>query len=444
MTDTPAVVAAPLASSAGRAAATGNKDILRKERFGALYYSRRTCQFHAVPIRLARLLVGATRDSALEVYAREPEACGLSEPQLLAQLLRWKRDGVLDDDYRCSARIVDGKRTHGAVSAPLITHLQLTRACNTTCRHCFVDIRPKPAPGEMSTAEITALFAELDAIGSPVVLLAGGEPITRPDLDEIVAGVRQHALDAWLCTNATLIDERVARLLADSALRGVSVSLDGPDTATHDAMRGSGHFERTVRGVRRLIDAGAPEVHLRLTATALNAPKLVGLGELAHELGVHKVIVKPFRRAGAAMDARDLDLNRPDYVRAVTALRASWPINACALEIGDGVPRRLPEWTGTMATFGCVGGQTAVTVTDDGRIAGCGFAVPADAWSLREHSFAECWQRAPSVALWRSLAASPATLGSEAQMACGGGCRVRAVGAGAGGSMGDPDPWLEA
>ncbi len=442
MTDAAAVVEAPLAPSTGRAATTDSKDILRKERFGALYYSRRTCQFYAVPIRLARLLVGATRDSALEVFARDPEACGLSEPQLLAQLLRWKRDGVLDDDYRCSARIVDGKRDHGAVSTPLVTHLQLTRACNTTCRHCFVEILPKSAPGEMSSAEIAALFAELDAIGSPVVLLAGGEPITRPDLDEILTGVREHAIDAWLCTNATLIDERVARLLADSALRGVSVSLDGIDVATHDSLRGSGHFERAVRGVQRLIDAGAPEVQLRLTVTALNAPKLVGLGNLSRELGVHKVIVKPFRRAGAAIDARDLDLARPDYVRAVTALRASWPKDACELEVGDGVPRCLPEWTRAKAKFGCVGGHTAVTVTDDGRVAACGFVLPADAWSLREHSFAECWQRAPSVASWRSLAASPATLGSEAQMACGGGCRARAVGAG--GSMGDPDPWVEA
>jgi hypothetical protein len=81
-------------------------------------------------------------------------------------------------------------------------------------------------------------------------------------------------------TNGTLFNvERIAALAALSARARYSlelrVSLDGPDAATHDALRGAGSFRRTLDGLRALDAAGLPPI---VTATRPPADDGLELG----------------------------------------------------------------------------------------------------------------------------------------------------------------------
>src|SRR6185295_16974053 len=115
-----------------------------------------------------------------------------------------------------------------ALRGPLVTNFQLTQACNLRCEHCFVDVTAKPNPAELSTAQVFSVFAELATAGSPIVILAGGEPMLRRDFWEIAEGIGDFGIDAALCTNATLITPKNAARLARSGIRWYSISLDGP------------------------------------------------------------------------------------------------------------------------------------------------------------------------------------------------------------------------
>lgn len=429
---------APPAPSSPSSWAMG-PDLLRKERFGALYYHRAKATFDAVPPGLAKLLLAATRESALDAYARTPAVYGLEERALAEAVVRMQRDGMLDERFRCHARVVEAERSHGALIGPLVTHLQLTIACNLRCSHCYADIMAKPAPDELTTDEVLSLFAELDALGSPVVVLAGGEPMLRRDLPEILAGLERHTIDAWLCTNATLVNEDNARLLARSTLRGVSVSLDGPDAATHEHLRGRGRFAHALRGIRLLVEVGAREVQLRVTVTPHNADRLLDFAPLAAELGVQQVVMKPFRQSGAASGAEPLLISRSAYLEAAAAVRARWPEDGVPLDVGDGMPQRPPSWTRIMPAFACVGGTTSVSILHDGRIMGCGSVTSSDDWRYRDVGFARAWREAPGVVLWRTLGGNDQCRSCGNFSRCGGGCRARAVGAGL--TIDESDPW---
>ncbi len=411
-------------------------DLLRKERFGALYYHRRTCTFSAVPPALARLLVDAAGESVVDAFARDDH--GIDQNDFAAEVVRLQGEGVLDDAFRCSAELVEAERGHGALIGPLVTHLQLTRACNLRCKHCYVDIMAKPAPDELSTAQVAGLFEELAALGSPVVVLAGGEPMLRHDFWSILDSVSRHGIDAWLCTNGTMIDDEAARRLAQSSLRGISVSLDGPTDESHARLRGPRQFERTCDGIRRLVAAGARDVQIRVTVTPLNVHELVDFAALATELGAHKVVFKPFRASGLA-DAPHLIVDRLPYMAAIEATRQAWPEDAVPGELGDGMPTRPPEWTKIIPDFGCVGGTTSVTITYDGRVVGCGAVLEDGDWRLHDRSFADCWRAAPSVTSWRTLAGNDDCRSCNNYSKCGGGCRARATGAGE--TIDAPDPW---
>jgi radical SAM protein with 4Fe4S-binding SPASM domain len=421
-------------------------DLLRLEAFGALYYVRATAEFLSVPPRSARLLAAATQRSVMELYVENPARWGIELTDLIREVVVWRQAGMLDENDRCPAVVVRGARRdesgNQALLGPMVTNVQLTRACNLKCGHCFVDIWSKRDPNELSLEQIDSLFGELASVGAPIVILAGGEPMLRPDFWEIADKVGEHGLDAALCTNATLIrDSNAARLVA-SPIRWYSISLDGPDAATHDELRGEGRFDHAVRGIRALMAAGADDVKIRVTVTGRNQHTLARFADVARELGVHKVVMKPFRHTaeGFGYEPNELYISRREYEAATRAAQDAWPDDAPPLDIDDGLPSGPPAWTKVIPTFGCVGGTTHASVIYDGRVVACDAVHDPDDWTLHHKSFLECWRGAPTVTQWRQLDGnSDCTSDCDNSKVCRGGCRARALGLG--GTMDDPDPW---
>jgi AdoMet-dependent heme synthase len=133
--------------------------------------------------------------------------------------------------------------------------------CNLTCTHCFVSCGPTAGRHAMMSRELVrARVAEGLALGVKEVYFTGGEPFLHRDLLAILEDTLALA-PATVLTNGTLFT--APRVAALAALAGRSrfslelrVSLDGPDAATHDALRGAGSFRRTLEGLRALGDAG--------------------------------------------------------------------------------------------------------------------------------------------------------------------------------------------
>jgi radical SAM protein with 4Fe4S-binding SPASM domain len=417
-------------------------DLLRKEAFGAFYYKRSTAKFHALPVTHAILLEAATRKSAVDLYAQDPQGWGISAPSFLELMVRWKKRGFIDDNYRCRARVVDATPDAHHLISPLVTNIQLTQACNLKCGHCFVDVDAKSHPDELSTDQFRSLFGELSAIGAPIVILAGGEPMLRKDFWELVESVGEHELDAALCTNATLITDKNAARLVASPLRWYSISLDGADAEMHDSLRGKGRFRLALRGIKALLDAGANDVKIRVTVTAHNAPFLLDFAKIAKELGVHSVVMKPFRYTAEFFGdvQQDLYIDRQTYFQSTKNALENWPEDAPPLSVDDGMPEGPPAWTDVIPDFGCVGGTTHASVIYDGRVVACDAVHDPDDWTLHQHSFKECWDRAPTIQSWRRLEGNESCLSTcENSKKCRGGCRARSLGAGL--PMDAPDPW---
>lgn len=418
---------------------TDERDLLRLEPFGAVFYRHRDCSTRLLEPGLTRLLTAARERSILDVYAADPEALPHSDQAFAESVVRWRDAGYIGADFRCRARLIDARGAGTRLSAPLVCSLQLTAACNLRCDHCYVETMAKPSPAQITTGEIEAALAELDVAGTPILVLAGGEPMAREGFFDLVESLRRYRLDAFLCTNGTLISERNAARLASSPLRGISVSLDGPDAETHDAQRGAGRFDQTVGAIHALVAAGAPEVAIRTTVTPRNVDRLSRFADLAGELGIHKVVLKPFSRVGDASGAAALVIERERYFAAIDRLLALWPEDICRLETGDGMPTRPPEWSEIIPPFGCVGGNTTVTITYDARVVACSCEVSATDWSLREHSLMDCWRESPTLRRWRRLNANETCRACDQLATCGGGCRARSLGVD--GGIDGVDPW---
>ena len=122
--------------------------------------------------------------------------------------------------------------------APRLVAWELTNRCNLRCRHCRAADAGEAVPGELSRDEALALVDDIASLGPLTLILTGGEPLVREDFMDIVRAGVSRKLRVAVATNGTLVTEGLAREMKTEGVSRVSLSLDGPDAATHDAQRG--------------------------------------------------------------------------------------------------------------------------------------------------------------------------------------------------------------
>ena len=108
--------------------------------------------------------------------------------------------------------------------------LSLTDFCNLRCTYCMPESGMVFLKKDqlLSVEEIVRLVRiGVERLGIEQVRFTGGEPLTRPDLEEIISGVAslERRPDISLTTNAIGLDHRAERL-REAGLDRINVSLD--------------------------------------------------------------------------------------------------------------------------------------------------------------------------------------------------------------------------
>jgi uncharacterized protein len=182
--------------------------------------------------------------------------------------------------------------------------LVLTHDCNLACDYCYAgEKRRRPMGDDVLARAIELAFCDGPRGDSERVELAlfGGEPLLEwEQLTRAVALARKQAaltnreLAISVTTNGALVDAERARFFVENELF-VALSIDGV-RAAHEATRptrgGKSSFDAVVRGLDRLVDAGA-----RLMTISVVDPRNVHLlGESARFIasrGVRRLVFNP-------------------------------------------------------------------------------------------------------------------------------------------------------
>jgi radical SAM protein len=171
--------------------------------------------------------------------------------------------------------------------APMLAIWETTRSCALACRHCRASAELGRHREELDTAEGRALIDQVAEMGTPIVILSGGDPLNRPDIEELVAHAKARRLRVGVIPAATPNLTR-ARLesLRRAGLDQVAFSLDAPEAAAHDGFRGvPGSFELTLRGAAWAKDVGLP-LQINTCFAEWNVGHLERMIALVRSLGV--------------------------------------------------------------------------------------------------------------------------------------------------------------
>jgi MoaA/NifB/PqqE/SkfB family radical SAM enzyme len=143
---------------------------------------------------------------------------------------------------------------------------EITTRCNLNCPFCHAQNNVLYEP---SFKLIKSIVPLLKQIGIEEIIISGGEPFLRNDIFEILLYLKRNLFEVDICTNGTLINIKRAKKLSE-ILSEISVSVDSFLEKKNDKYRGIGSWEKTMHGIRCLLDCGI-DVH---TISILNIDTL--------------------------------------------------------------------------------------------------------------------------------------------------------------------------
>lgn len=194
-----------------------------------------------------------------------------------------------------------------------------TRACNLRCLHCYADSGVQPHSGELSTAKARVMFEDLVQSGVRSLVLAGGEPVMRPDLPDLIADAHQYGLKVELWTNGTLLTNFLADRLMQAGLDEVTISFDGLGWMG-DLFRGKmGGFDSALRGFHNCREAGLL-VGTRFTLTKRIYGDLEPIFDFLERERVPRVCFDHLMYTGRGNDPHQDDLSHEESRHAMDFL----------------------------------------------------------------------------------------------------------------------------
>ncbi|MGA7080157.1 MAG: radical SAM protein [Terriglobales bacterium] len=348
----------------------------------------------------------------------------------------------------------NGHANQATKNKPRLIFWELTKGCNLRCIHCRATATELSAPSDLSTEAARDIIDQIAAVSTPILVLSGGEPLFRSDIFQLARYGTDKGLRVALATNGTLVTKHVARMIVDSGVQRVAISLDGADAETHDTFRGiPGAFEAAIAGFRNLKNLGM-SVQINTTIARHNAHQLPAVLDLARSIGadaLHTFLLVP---VGCGVDIaaeqmvppeeyermlnwfydRSLEGGielkatcAPHYFRVVRQRRAAEHRSEAAAAAAHAAPpavetakpaigateMTMPGSTGielkpqalgqpvghpgghpsdmNAMTKGCLAGTAVCFISHQGEVYPCGY-LPALAGDLRKQPFADIWQ----------------------------------------------------
>ncbi|MGA2091655.1 MAG: radical SAM protein [Endomicrobiales bacterium] len=260
---------------------------------------------------------------------------------------------------------------------PFYAHFYVTRRCNLQCPMCAV-----PAHGnrenELTIEEIRVLAENMQEIGLGTVVLTGGEPFMRPELNEIISAFSSRGMFVRLQTNGLLADEKNLRECFANGLDFLTVSLDSVQERKFDDFCGhAGLWKAAVAAIRTAVSIKPRGLHVVNTVvTRQNIDELADIATFVDSLGAYASLVpvhtaehNPIRG-----DAAYLSLTAADKPRIEKSYRELIRLKKKGLRIGSSLAyledarayllNRNFRWK-------CDAGKDYFVIFDDGSISPC-------------------------------------------------------------------------
>lgn len=160
-----------------------------------------------------------------------------------------------------------------------------------------------PQHNGISTESWIEFIASLDGTleGNKELVFSGGEPLLRKDIFELIKFGAGRGFKTLMPSNGLLIDETMAKRIADSGLKEIFISLDGASPKTHDFLRGIEGAHNKVMKAFSNLQRFCPELRVGIISviSGVNYKEIIELVKWVKDAGFlsgvyFQAVAKPF------------------------------------------------------------------------------------------------------------------------------------------------------
>lgn len=225
-------------------------------------------------------------------------------------------------------------------SSPFLINYSVTFRCNLNCKYCGVSSIPNNfANDELTPRDISMLLNDRMLRKLKVIVITGGEPFLKEDLDEILVAF-QKKINPYvfhITTNGYLserIFDCVKRLKSRGLNIGIKISIDDI-TDKHDILRNKrGSFDCAIESIQRLRSLfNQRQLHIGINQTIFedNYSSIAEIKKLAESFNAEYRGFIGLRKRPLYTQERDTDYNLVDlsevakeYIQRNIACHYDW------------------------------------------------------------------------------------------------------------------------
>lgn len=251
---------------------------------------------------------------------------------------------------------------------------ECTLRCNLHCRHCGSDCKKSSGFADMPKEDFLRVLDNVAAHTDPhsvFVIISGGEPLMRDDLEECGRAIYEKGFPWGMVTNGLYMTPKRFRALRNAGMHTATVSLDGLEEE-HNLMRGNPKsFARAVDAIRTM--AAEPDFVFDVVTCVnrSNYSQLDEVKELLISLGVRAWRIFTVFPVGRAVQHEDLQLTDEEFrgvMEFIKRTRSEGRIKA-----SYGCEGFLGNYEGDVRDhfYTCSAGVSVASVLIDGSISAC-------------------------------------------------------------------------
>ncbi len=214
---------------------------------------------------------------------------------------------------------------------PLVLMLEPLFRCNLACAGCG----KIQYPAHVLKMQLTPdeCFKAAEECGAPIVSIPGGEPLMHPRIVEIVEGLVARRKYVYLCTNAVLLNDRLAEFTPTKYLT-FSVHMDGLREEHDFAVCREGVYDAALEGIRAALDRGFRVTTNTTLFDGVEPERVREFFDEMMELGVEGMTVSPGYSYSKAPDQEHF-LRRSNtrnlFAKILHQAKKSWKFNQSPL-----------------------------------------------------------------------------------------------------------------
>lgn len=274
---------------------------------------------------------------------------------------------------------------------------ECTLRCNLHCRHCGSDCKTLAGHTDMPKDDFLKVLDSVAARTDPhkvFVIISGGEPLMREDLEECGAAIYAKGYPWGMVTNGFALSRKRFVALLKAGMHSITISLDGLGE-DHNWMRGNPLcFQRVDESISMLVQVPRLISDIVTCVNRRNYPKLTEIKDYLIAKGVRRWRIFTVFPVGRAATDPMMQLTHEEFKGVFEFIKTARKEGL--IQVDYGCEGFLGNYEGEVRNhlFTCQAGVSIGSVLIDGSISGC-TSIRSDykQGNIYEDDFMDVWER---------------------------------------------------